>query len=105
MNLSVWFNYCNYPNSLISSRNANDSRFNNDQSLHRIGTVFRSRTLTEADQSLCCSTYYTIWGDMCMISIARTVSWSSILQSKIGNLKSKMVLPINILPNHEHQAG
>jgi len=28
----------------------------------------------------------TILGDMCMISIARTVSWSSILQSKIGNL-------------------
>jgi hypothetical protein len=26
-----------------------------------------------------------------MISIARTVSWSRILQSKIGNLKSKMV--------------
>jgi hypothetical protein len=31
-------------------------------------------------------TFNTILGDMCMISIARTVSWSSILQSKIGNL-------------------
>jgi hypothetical protein len=40
----------------------------------------------KVDENLPLEVANTILGDMCMISIARTVSWSSILQSKIGNL-------------------